>query len=272
MRWQAITRKEIRGLWTPRGSRTGLLFVALTFVLGGYILPTAIQDPTTTDYTGYMTGVTTLLLPLLGLLLGYKTIVSERASGRMALLLSLPHSRKGAMLGKFVGRSAILAAVVGVGSLVGSALVAYPFGSFEVGVFIGYFLLTLLFGIVFLSVGMAISTLTTSNSLATAGTFGVFFLLVVIWDQLRIPLQFALDYLGWLDQGLPDWALFLHGTNPTMLYQRVLGEFFAGTEVGPYLGPDAAWYLGGWPALVLLVVWAVAPVALGYLRFQGTDL
>jgi ABC-2 type transport system permease protein len=270
--WQAIARKELRGLWDSRQGKLGLGFVALVYVLGGYLLPTSTQAPTTADFAGYMTPVTTLLLPLVGLLLGYKTIVDERSSGRLTLLLSLPHSRRGAVLGKFAGRSLALAVVLSLGVIVGSWLVYYPFGSIDLAVLTGYLGLTLLYGVVFVGIGVAVSTLTRSNHLATAATFGVFFLFVVVWAQLALPLALVLDYLGLLDGGLPDWARFLHGLEPGMLYQRILDGFIHNRDAGPFLGPDAPWYLGERLALVLLVLWAVVPVSLGYLRFRGTDL
>lgn len=272
MVWRAIARKEVRGVLRPRSLKAGLAFVALVFVVGGYLLPTAIDDPTTTDFTGYVTQAVVLVVPLFGLLLGYKTIVAERASGRLTLLLSLPHSRREAVLGKFLGRGSILAAVVGVGVFGGVALAAYPFGTLEPWVALGYLLVTVLYGAAFLGTGIALSTLSRSNRVTTTATFGVFFLFVVAWGQLLTPLRLALDYVGWISDGLPDWALFAYGLEPTMLYRRVLDGLFAGVRTGPYLGPDASWYLGAWPALALLAAWTVLPVALGYARFRVTDL
>jgi len=272
MPWQAIARKEIRGLVKPRSIKLGLVLVGVTFTMGGYLLPTAQASPTTTDYTGYMQGAVTLLLPLFGLLLGYKTVVAERESGQLELLLSLPHSRKGTVFGKFVGRTAVLAMVVGLGILSGSALVAYPFGRLEPLVMVGYFLITGLYGMAFVSIGMAISTMTTSSRLATAATFGVFFLFVVLWPELEVPLFLALEYLGLANGGLPDWALFVRGLEPGLLYDRIIAAFFGQVDRGRYLGPDAPWFLGEWPALVLLGAWTIGPVAVGYRRFRGTDL
>jgi len=219
-----------------------------------------------------MMGAVTLVLPLLGLLLGYKTIVSERESGQLLLLLSLPHSRLEAVFGKFLGRGGVLALVVASGIVLASALVAYPFGSIQPGIMVAYVLVTLLYGLAFVSIGMSISTLTSSGQRATAGTFGVFFVFVVLWTELRIPFRIALDYLGLASDGLPNWALFVYGLEPGMCYQRIVQAFFAGASQGAYLGSDAPFYLGEWSALVVLVCWVVVPVTAGYRRFEVTDL
>jgi len=272
MVWQAIARKELRGLLKPRRRRAGLALVALVFVLGGYLLPLNVSSPETADLAPYMTGAVTLVLPLLGLLLGYKTIVSERESGRLLLLLSLPHSRLEAVFGKFLGRGGVLALVVASGIVLASALVAYPFGSLQPGVMAAYVLVTLLYGLAFVSIGMGISTLTSSSQRATAGTFGVFFVFVVLWSELKVPFRIALDYLGLASDGLPNWALFVYGLEPGMCYQRIVQAFFAGSDQGSYLGADAPFYLGEWVALIVLVCWVIVPVTAGYRRFEVTDL
>lgn len=272
MVWQVVARKEIRALSRTRRRKAGLGLVAFVFVMGGYLLPISVTSPTTTDFPGYMKRAVVLLVPLFGLLVGYKSIVAERASGQLQLLLSLPHSRRGSVFGKFVGRGFILVIVVTIGITIGSALVAYPFGSFEIGTFLAYVFVTLAYGLAYVSIGMAISTLTRSGRRATTATFGVFFLFVIVWTQLRTPFYLALEYLGVADDRLPDWALFLHGLEPGMCYRRIIDAFFANVESGPYLGADAPVYLGEWAALGLLLVWIVVPVGLGYMRFERTDL
>lgn len=270
--WPTVARREVRGLVRTRTARGGVALVALVFVLGGYVLPTSVRDPTVVDYDALLRGVVAFAVPLFGLLAGYRAIVAERAAGRLALLLSLPHSRAGVVLGTFVGRGCVLVGTLAAGVLGGAALVAYPFGTVEPGRLAVYLGATLLFGLAYLAVGLGLSTLTASPRRATVLTFGVFVLSVVAWPQLPRLVLLGLDYLNLASDGLPDWALFVHGAEPGMLYRRVLDAFVAGVERGSYLGPDAAWYLRGGPAAVLLVGWVVAPTVGGYLRFRGTDL
>lgn len=272
MTWRVIAEKEARTLLGPRRSKALLGLVVVVFTFGGYILPVETPAPTTADYAVYMKTSTSLLLPLVGLLLGYKAVVAERASGRLTLLLSLPHGRLETVLGKYLARVGILAAVLAIGIGAATALVNYPFGSFEAadaGAFLG---LALLYGATYLGVGLAISTATASNRAATAASFGVFFLFVVVWAELRGALPLLVDYLGLAETGLPDWLLFLYGAEPGMLYGRVIDGRFGGVAKGAYLGPDAPWYLGDSAATALLVGWALLPPTLGYLRFRGMDL
>jgi len=272
MAWRTIAKKDARAVADSQLFRYFLVLVAFAFVLGGYLLPTVTEDPTMGDFPGYMDTSITLLLPLLGIMLGYKSIVGERASGRMGLLLSLPHSRRDVVIGKLVGRGFWLVLAVTVGIGVGGWLVYYPFGTLEPGVLLAYLLVTLLFGLSFVGIALAISTLTTSEHVATGGAFGSFFLLVVVWPELRPLLVVGLEQVGLADGSLPNWALFVYGLAPGLSYERVLAGFFTDSPDGPFFAADAPWYLGEWAALLVLVGWTIVPIAIGYRRFEGTDL
>ena len=273
MSWVVVARKELRDLRGSRRTRWLLYVVAFVFLAGGYmIVLSEFPEPSSADYASFMVDAAALLVPLVGLLLGHRTIVGERSSGEMTLLLSLPYDRLDVVIGKYLARTVGLAVAIAVGVLAGAALVNYPFGSFEAGTVAAYLLGTLLYGAAFVGIGLAISTATTSTAIASSAAFGTFFLFVAVWSRLRGVFADLLGYLGLANGGMPDWALFVYGAEPGMLYRRLVDGFFAGVEQGPYLGPDAPWYLGEWVAAALLAVWALGPATLGYLRFRSTDL
>ncbi len=268
---RTVARKELRGL---RGSRTvtvGTGLVGLVYVLAGYVVPTTTRTPTMVEYDALLRGVTLVVLPLYGLLLGYRAVVAERATGQLTLTLSLPHSRTDVVLGKALARGLVLVCTLGTGVLLGGALVEYPFGSVAPGRLAGYLGITLLYGLAFLDVGLALSTLTASLRRATALTFGVFFLLVVAWPSLEGSVLDALQLVGLADERLPDWARFVYGAEPSAAYTRAL-EAFVATDGGSVAGGADPWYLGGGAAVGVLVGWVVVPVVVGILRFRRRDL
>lgn len=273
-RWMVIARKEVRGLTGTRSAKLGVAFVALVFLLGGYVVPTSTPEPTVADLDGLLRGILLFLVPLFGLLLGYRAVVAERVTGRLVLSLSFPHSRADVVVGKAVGRGTVLVGTLTAGVLGGAALVAYPFGSVSldtVGLYLGA---TLLFGLAFLAIGLGISTVTASLRRATVLTFGVFFLAVVAWPALDAFLLDGLQYVDLAGDELPAWARFVHGAEPGMLYRRVLDSFVSTNRLrsGAYLGTAEPWFLRGGTAVLLLVGWTVLPVLAGYLRFRRTDL
>lgn len=280
MSWRTIASKDYHESKDSRLVRYLLYLFVAACLIGGYVFPvTTTGDVTKDRFAGFMTATITLLLPLLGILLSYNAIVGERESGRLALLLSLPHNRRDVVFGKLVGRGGFLALGVIVGLFGAGALVIYPFGSVSATStvsYLAYVLLTLAFGAVYFGIGLTISTATVSKQRATVAAFGVFFVFVIVWDAIRDGSAFLLDQAGLIDgtlpQELPNWLLFLHGAEPGMLYERIIEGFFEGSESGPYLSAEAPWYLGEWVALVVFLVWAVVPLLVGYRRFEVTDL
>ncbi|WP_226039980.1 ABC transporter permease subunit [Natrinema sp. DC36] len=274
MSWTAIARREYAATSDSRAVTWLLRLLAGACLLSGYVYPMLGSEPITTKaFVGFdfLSDSVRYLLPLLGVFLGYGAIVTERASGELTLLLSLPYSRRDLVIGKLVGRSLVFATTLVASLAVAGALVVYPFGSLAPGWYLAFVVLTLLYGLLFTGIATAISMLTRSKHLATVGAFGVYGLFVVAWGALRTALEFGLETAGVIDGGLPDPILFLFGCNPATLYERILAGFFVDGGSGPYVGADA-WYLSEWLALALFLAWVVVPITLGYLWFDNTDL
>ncbi|RLM62632.1 ABC transporter permease [Halorubrum sp. Atlit-26R] len=272
--WPTVARKEVRGQLGSRTGKLGIGLVALVFVVGGYIVPTTSSDPTMTDYDGFLRGILLFLVPLFGLLLGYRAVVAERVAGQLTLSLSFPYSRADIVLGKAVGRGLVLLGTITVGVLAGAVLVDYPFGTVALDTLASYLGATALFGLAYLAIGIGLSTVTSSLRRATVLTFGVFFLSVVAWPQLDGIFLQALEFLNLASDELPNWAVFVHGADPSILYQRVLDTYVSPNKIqsGAYLGSTGPWYLQGGPAVGLLFGWIILPMVGGYLQFRRTDL
>ncbi|WP_049924325.1 ABC transporter permease subunit [Halopiger djelfimassiliensis] len=273
MSWTTIARREYATTRDSRAIRWLLWLLAITCVLSGYFYPITTDGAVTTRTfisDGVLLGSINHLLPLIGVFLGHGAIVTERASGKLTLLLSLPYSRGDLVVGKLVGRSLAFATSLITILAVAGALVVYPFGSLALGWYLAFIVVTVLYGWIFTATATAISMLTRSKHLATVSAFGLYGLFVLFWSPVQAGLRYGLETIGLTDAGLPDGVLFLFGLNPATLYDRILTGFFI-ERAGPYAGSDA-WYLSEWVALALFLVWAVVPVTLGYLRFSNTDL
>ncbi|MDZ7747302.1 MAG: ABC transporter permease subunit [Halobacteriales archaeon] len=272
MSWRPIARREFAALTDGRSVRVGAAFVAFVFVAGGYIAGGSTQA-TMATYAAQLSGLTPLVVTVFALLFGYRAIVADRAAGRLTLVLSLPHSRRDVLAGKFAARGIVILGSILVGVLVGAWLVAYPFGTVDGGTLAVYLGATLLFALALFAIALALSTLTASPRRATVGAFAVI-VAVLFWRNLRGVFARGLEALGLATPagGLPDWALFVYGVEPSLVYGRVVDSFVVGRETGVFLGPDAPWYLGGKVAVLLLLAWFVGPLVGGYLRFRGTDL
>ena len=274
MSWTTIARREYAATGDSRAIRWLLWALAGACVLSGYLYPVLGSEPFTTKAFvgfGFLTGSIEYLLPLIGVFLGYGAVVTERASGQLTLLLSLPYSRRDLVVGKLVGRSLAFATTLVAALTVAGVLVVYPFGSLSLGWYLAFIALTVLYGVIFTGIATTFSMLTRSKHLATVGAFGAYGLFVLVWGVARSVLKHGLETIGLIDGALPDPVLFLFGLNPVTVYDRLVAGFFVDGGAGAYAESNA-WYLSEWLALALFFAWTVAPITLGYLRFRNTDL
>lgn len=100
--------------------------IAITVIFAALALGIAYFGAAASGRTGFsslagtvasLAALAAFVVPLIGLLIAYDTVVGERDGGTLLLLLSYPLSRAQLLTGKFLGHSAVLsvAAVVGFG-------------------------------------------------------------------------------------------------------------------------------------------------------------
>lgn len=244
---------------------------------------------TTQGFIGLLAGAAGLLVPVIALLAGHKAIVGERESGSLKLLLSLPHTRKDAVIGKFIGRTGVVTASILIGFLVATVLGAVLFGQFDPLEFIAFTGITVLLAFAYISISMGLSAATASASRAAAIAFGFWLVFEFLWGIIGFGLLWATNgfSLGGLgENGLPEWYFLFLRLSPSSAYSTSVQALFEGqsiintatfggtTVTNNPLGEGATvpLFLEDWFALIILAIWIVVPVTLGYLRFESTDL
>ena len=271
MTWEPIAGKEFREAKATRSVRAVVGLLVLVCVAIAYVLPIDDWAVTTSDFATASTGGVGLLVPLLGIVLGYKAIVGERESGSLVLVLSLPHTRRDVMAGKVLGRGAVLVAGIAIALAIGEAFVVYPYGSLAPLAFLSFLLLTVGLGTIFLGLGVAISAAVRTELTATIGGFGVFALFAVLWEGLQDGLELLLEETGLFGGTVPAPLLFLVGSEPVTLYTRLVTAFF-GDGPDPTFGTNPPGYASEWVALVVFALWLVVPLLVGYWRFEVSEL
>jgi ABC-2 type transport system permease protein len=294
--WLAVARKDFgdaarsRTLWVVIGLL--VLFVGGLGVLYGLFL----EEFAETGGEGRQVTLGLILLltgrpiggigplqvigPLVGLLLGYKSIAGERESGQLKLLLGLPHSRLDVVVGKFLGRSAVALVGLGAACLVAGLAVLVTFGRLAPGAFLGFVVVTGLFVVIHVAVGVGISALTPSTTVATVLMVAYVAVVQFAWGLLFTIGEFVLRS-GSGD--VPDAFYLLRESTPANAYDRLLplvvesvAAFDRAREgaQGPLGGglPEGAFYAQDSYGLVLLAFWLVVPLGIGLARFATTDL
>ncbi|WP_336360474.1 ABC transporter permease subunit [Haladaptatus sp. ZSTT2] len=220
----------------------------------------------------FLLGPVGTLVPLTGLIVGYKAIVGERESGSLKFLLALPHTRRDVVLGKVVGRSGVLATAILAGFALAAVIAITLYSSFSPATFLGFTALTLLFGAVFVSVGVGISASTSSSSKATAAVIGFFLLFEFLWGLIPTLLNYAITGSFGFQGPPPSWYQFLTNVSPSAAFGNAIKLVLPADAGVSMPGQVTSLFAEGWFGLLILLAWAVIPLALGYLRFERADL
>ena len=284
---RAVAEKDFRDAIRSR------LLIVLTalfalFSAGAAYVVTEIDPPGQAAFTGEVTTVllitglvsaTAIFIPIVSIAVAYRSLAGERESGSLKLLLSLPNSREDVILGKFLGRSGVVAVALFVGFAVGivvTAALADAFSALEYVVFVG---VSMLFAFVFIAITVGISAFTSSTSRAAYGAFGLFVVFQFLWGVLAQGIAYAANGFSFegIERGDAVFNLFQFITilDPTAAYQQgtlwVVRQLDESGELQEATA-ELPFYLQDWFGFVVMAVWIVVPLAAGYLRFESADL
>ena len=193
-----------------------------------------------------------LLVPLVGAVLGHDAIVGERERNTLGLLLSLPASRFEIVVAKYVGRLLALSCAVGLGLGAAMALA----GAEQAAVLAQLIWPTLLLGASFLAVGVLISTVASRQVTAASMVVAMWFLFVFFYDLGLLALLVASD--GAISQDAVGLLVF---ANPAGLFRVEMMARFAGPEVLESLGMSVA-LPGAMASAAIWSAWIAGPVLL----------
>ncbi|NHN60949.1 MULTISPECIES: ABC transporter permease subunit [Halorussus] len=293
MTWQAIARKDFRDavrsrwLWGLSAVFFGL-FVGSAYLIGSGVEPQGNQPLTSEVFVPTLGNrVVALVVPIVAIAVAYSSIIGERESGSLKLLLSLPHSRQDVVAGKTLGRSTVLTLPVLIAMLLAAVVLALYGVQVEPLKYFAFVALTLLLGVVFVSVAVGFSAASSSNRRAMLGTVGTYVVLTMLWTQVRRVLVVFNDQLGlgWENMTLVKYGLFIKFFNPIRAYESLVTRLYTDSVLSARLYGagrmqsfiakqigETPVYLSDWVVLAQFLLWLLVPVALGYLAFNDSDL
>lgn len=294
MTWAQVARKDFEDavrskmLW-------GIIAVFAGFM--SFIMLVAVGTSNTSDATGDVAlGLTAslsqLFVPVIALIAGYMAVVGERRSGSLRVLLGFPHSRRDVVLGKFVGRIAVIAVTIGVGSAVSILVAALAIEMPSLGNAVGLLGSLVLFGVAFTGLAVGISAGSRTRGRAMAMAIGSLLVFLLVWDAAAAGLYVLVT------GSLPGveaeaWYFLLKRLSPLEAFRMVAQNFVDGpltamVQLGVEEIPqnttseqlklenrvpgELPFYLSDRFAGLTLAAWSVVPAVLGYLRFERLDL
>ncbi|MFC7215740.1 ABC transporter permease subunit [Saliphagus sp. GCM10025334] len=281
MTWMHVASKDFAD--AGRSMMLWALTVLLVLLVAGVsAIPYLLAEGTTPTFAEALYFLFTpigLLIPIIGLVVGYQAIVSERESGSIRFLLGLPNTRRDVILGKVIGRAGVVAVPTLIGFLVGAVVIGALYDGFVVADYLGLLVFSLVMGLVYVSVAVGISASVSSRAKALAGVLVFFVLFDFLWEFVLMGTYWVLEgSLPGFD-GLPVWYLFVLRLSPGQaltaialtLIEIVGAEGLDFTAAGRVAG-DVPFYLENWFAWIIVALWIIVPVSVGYLRFKNAIL
>jgi len=278
MSWVAVARKDFRdasrskALWALTILFT-LLVVGIVYFVGEIA---GGADPGFATLLGSFVGPLFLLLPLAGTLVGYRSIVGERETGSIKLLLGLPHTRGEVLFGKLVGRSAVVTTAVLIGYLVGSIAFVALIGVFQPVDYLLFVGMTVVLGVAYVAIAVGLSASSGSSSLVLAVAVGLVVVFTLLWETLSmtlLPYLLGDGVLGLGETLVGEISTFVFVASPRIAFVQGLSFLLSLGGADPGMaGVSSRFWLEDWWGFVVLAFWIVVPVLIGHVRFTRTDL
>ncbi|WP_181684922.1 ABC transporter permease subunit [Halorhabdus salina] len=280
MRWLQIARKDFDD---SRRERQLYYLLGLLGLVGlgiGYV----VGDNSSSSMAAsevlplFLLNVFGFIAPIVALTISQSDIVGKRATGELSVLLSLPFSRHTIVLGSFLGRIAVLTAVLVPAFVLASVLSTAMGAPLDVALLATTFLLIWTVGVVFTAIALGLSTLTRSTSIAAGGSFGIFLLFVFqLWSVIPTGIRYLLGGLSMPSGPKPEWAAAFIQLSPFTgirnLAHPIAPELLRNFPLAlGSVGESVPWYQEPVFAGFVVLAWIVLPLAIGYWRFQTTDL
>lgn len=291
-----VIKKEFRDV-----RRSRMLWGLLGLCLGFMFLLLAVLElwgpdsPTGSELLEFFAGFGgQLLFPILALVIGYMALVGERQSGSLRILHGLPHSRKDILFGKFIGRAAVITAVVGASFVAVTVFGLLLIDSVSIREVTLVAVVTALNTVTFVGIAVGVSAVAASRGRAMAGAIGTYLLFAIIWEPLVAGVHYAMEG-SLVGLEAPAWYFLLRRFSPIYAYtdlmsvvldthiqnvfswpvEQIPREAFerdGALLVSNRVTGELPLYLEGWSAATVFAGWVFLALAVGYRSFTQTDI
>ncbi len=209
-----------------------------------------------------------LLISIVAIMLGYNTIVAEAESKSIALLLTSALNRKDVVIGKFIGLASVLSISIVAGLGIGGLVIGFSAGFENGDIYLGFIFFSLMFGFVYLSISLLMSSWVKSNSMALAGGILLWIFFNILWDLVLFALLMA---SGWQmpttpaqSVTYPSWYRYSGVMNPNSIFSMSVNAL-TGTGSLPEM-------LNVYTLAPIIILWVIVPVILAMIGFDIKDL
>lgn len=265
MYWLHVARKDFADAVRSR-MFWGLSLIMLLLASIGMYVPQAVEsNPTANDGVAVLSGVMAIVVPIIALVVGYRSIVGERETGSLRMVLSLPLKRWEVLVGKFAGRTAVMVVPILIGFALAIPLVLVLYGRLPGSEYGEFVTAVVVIAVVFVALAVGISSSFASRGHALAAAVGIYVVFEFFWELVPLGLYYAAN--GELPTGdNPTWVEALFRVSPLQSVTAAAEGLWNGVSTAEPL------VLQEWFAALIVLLWIAIPLAVGYLRLERADI
>jgi len=218
--------------------------------------------------------ISSLLIPIIAIMLGYATISGEAESGSLSIVLSYPIKRIEVLLGKLLGLGSVLIFSIVLGFGVGGIIIAATVGASEGIAFLMFIFLTVILGFVYLSLSICISSYCKKRVTSIAGGVMIFFWAMIYGMIIfGILLASGISLEQFMTPGFvyPDWLFNSVFLSPGDMYQMSVMEGFGISQAFGF-EIEAPEYMSLGLLVLVQFIWLIIPMILAYRFFKRRDI
>jgi ABC-type transport system involved in multi-copper enzyme maturation permease subunit len=249
-----------------------ILILAFSYVAGGQTGGDTFGNMQNTVFG--LLGISSILIPLIAIILGFGTISGEAESGALYVVLSYPVRRIEVLLGKLLGLGLVITVSIFLGFGLGGIIIAATVGTESFGGYIGFIILSIFIGFIYLSLSICISSYCKKRITSIGGGIVIFFW-SIIYGTIVLAILFATG--GSLENlmtgDIPDWFFNSVVFSPSDLYQTAVQRAFGVSTIDAggfsIQIPD---FLSTPMVLIYLTIWFTIPLILAYFFFKRRDI
>jgi len=250
-----------------------LLIVIFSYLAGGQTGGDKVLGDMQTTVFGLL-GISSLLIPLIAIILGFSTISGEAESGALYVVLSYPIRRIEVLLGKLIGLGSVITFAILVGFGLGGIIITASFGTESWGGYLAFIALSIFLGFIYLSLTICISAFCKKRITSIGGGILLFFW-GLIYGSVFIGILLGTGHT-WQDfqtGNIPDWFFNSVILSPGDMHQTAVQLAFGVREINA-MGfsiaiPD---FLTMELLMVTHIIWFVVPLILAYIFFNRRDI
>jgi len=249
-----------------------LLIVVFSYVAGGQTGEDTFGNMQNTVFG--LIGISSLLIPLIAIILGFSTISGEAESGALYVVLSYPIKRMEVLLGKLLGLGLVITVSIFLGFGLGGIVIALTVGTQSFWGYIAFILLSIFLGFIYLSLAICISSYCKRRITSIGGGILVFFW-GMIYGTVLMGIYFGAGYSmnDLMSGNYPDWFFNSVVFSPTDLSQTAVQRAFGVTTISAAGFEMSIPEFLSMPVLLLSqIIWFVIPLVLAYYFFKKRDI